>query len=60
MVVSDTGENTFIYGKNLGEHVRHKIRLMEKYRHKKPRIDRNILWRAPAGQPWPEGFPFQK
>ncbi len=56
MVVSDTGENTFIYGKNLGEHVRHKIRLMEKYRHKKPRIDRNILWRAPAGQPWPEGF----
>jgi hypothetical protein len=56
MVVSDTGENTFIYGKNLGDHVRAKIRLMEKYRHKKPRIDRDILWRAPTGQPWPEGF----
>ncbi|QYM78689.1 hypothetical protein K0B96_15510 [Horticoccus luteus] len=60
MVVSATGENTFIYGKNFGEHLRAKIRLMEKYRHKKPRIDKDILWRAPTGQPWPEGFPFQK
>jgi hypothetical protein len=56
MVVSETGENTFIYGKNLGEHLRAKIRLMEKYRHHKPRIDREILWRAPVGQPWPEEF----
>ncbi|MBS0633463.1 MAG: hypothetical protein JSS11_16255 [Verrucomicrobia bacterium] len=56
MVVSDTGENTFIYGKNLGEHVRAKIRLMEKYRHKKPRIDKDILWRPAVGQPWPEGM----
>ena len=56
MVVSETGENTFIYGKNLGEHLRNKIRLMEKYRHRKPRIDRDILWRAPVGQPWPEGL----
>ena len=60
MVVSATGENTFIYGKNLGDHVRAKIRLMEKYRHKKPRIDKCILWRPASGQPWPEGFPFQK
>ncbi len=60
MVVSATGENTFIYGKNLGEHVRAKIRLMKKYRHNKPRIDRNILWRPALGQPWPEGFPHQK
>ncbi len=60
MVVSATGENTFIYGKNLGDHVRAKIRLMEKYRHKKPRIDKGILWRPASGQPWPEGFPFQK
>jgi hypothetical protein len=56
MVVSETGENTFIYGKNLGEHLRAKIRLMESYRHHKPRIDREILWRAPVGQPWPEEF----
>lgn len=56
MVVSDTGETTFIYGQNLGDHVRRKIRLMEKYRHHKPRIDKDILWRAPAGHPWPEGF----
>lgn len=56
MVVSETGESTFIYGKNLGDHLRNKIRLMEKYRHRKPRIDREILWRAPTQQPWPEGF----
>jgi hypothetical protein len=57
MVVSDTGENTFIYGKNLGQHVRQKIRLMKKYRHHKPAIDTHILWRPAEGQPWPEGFP---
>ena len=51
------GENTFIYGKNLGEHVRTKIKLMEQYRHHKPRIDKDILWRPAVGQPWPEGFP---
>ncbi len=57
MVVSATGENTFIYGENLGDHVRNKIRLMEKYRHRKPCIDQHILWRPAEGQPWPEGFP---
>lgn len=56
MVVSDTGENTFIYGKNLGDHLRAKIRLTEKYRHHKPRIDKDILWRPATGQPWPEGM----
>ena len=56
MVVSETGESTFIYGKNLGTHLRTKLRLMEKYRHRKPRIDRDILWRPAAGVPWPEGF----
>jgi len=57
MVVSETGENTFIYGKNLGDHVRNKIRLMEKYRHRKPSLDQHILWRPAPDQPWPEGFP---
>jgi len=57
MVVSETGENTFIYGQNLGQHVRKKIHLMEKYRHHKPSIDQHILWRPAEGQPWPEGFP---
>ncbi len=56
MVVSDVGENTFIYGENLGEHVRTKIKLMEQYRHHKPRIDKDILWRPTVGQPWPDGF----
>jgi hypothetical protein len=36
--------------------LRTKIRLMEKYRHRKPRIDRDILWRPAIGQPWPEGM----
>lgn len=57
MVVSEAGENTFIYGKNLGTHVRKKIRLMEKYRDRKPSIDQHILWRPADGLPWPEGFP---
>ncbi len=56
MVVSETGESTFIYGKNLGEHLRTKLRLMEKYRHRKPRIDRDILWRPAPNLPWPEGL----
>jgi len=56
MVVSATGESTFIYGKNLGEHLRTKIRLMEKYRHRKPHIDRDILWRPAPNLPWPEGL----
>ncbi len=56
MVVSGSGENTFIYGENLGEHLRAKIRLMEKYRHRKPRIDRDILWRPAPGTNWPEGW----
>jgi hypothetical protein len=56
MVVSETGESTFIYGKNLGEHLRTKIRLMEKYRRRKPRIDRDILWRPAPNLPWPEGL----
>ncbi|MES2694374.1 MAG: hypothetical protein V4773_12935 [Verrucomicrobiota bacterium] len=56
MVVSASGENTFIYGENLGEHLRSKIRLMEKYRHHKPRIDRDILWRPTPGTTWPEGW----
>lgn len=57
MVVSGVAENTFCYGENLVEHLRTKIRLTEKYRHHKPRIDRDIYWRPVPGTHWPEGWP---
>jgi hypothetical protein len=49
-------ENTFFYGENLVEHLRTKIRLTEKYRHHKPRIDRDIFWRPIPGTTWPAGW----
>jgi len=54
MVLSATGNNTFFYGENLPELLREKIRLMKKYRHRKPRIDRDILWRPIPGAQWPK------
>jgi hypothetical protein len=56
MVVSGVAENTFLYGENLIEHLRTKIRLTEKYRHHHPRIDRGIFWRPVPGTAWPEGW----
>ncbi len=53
MVLSAAGNNTFIYGENLPELLREKIRLMQKYRHKKPRIDKDILWRPTPDGKWP-------
>lgn len=46
MVVSKTGETSFIYGDNLGELLQHKIKLIEKYRQVEPRIDMNIMWKV--------------
>ena len=54
MVLSATGNNTFFYGENLPDLLREKIRLMKKYRHRKPRIDRDILWRPIPGAQWPK------
>jgi hypothetical protein len=54
MVVSSKGNNTFFYGEDLPKLLREKIRLMEKYRHRKPRIDRDILWRPIPGAQWPK------
>jgi hypothetical protein len=45
MLVSDVGETSFVYGDNLGELLRTKLRLTERYRHNAPRIDRDIIWR---------------
>lgn len=46
MVVSKTGETSFIYGENLGDLLQRKIALVEKYRHVEPRIDMNIMWKV--------------
>ncbi|MFI5356780.1 MAG: hypothetical protein ACHQ4G_05545 [Opitutales bacterium] len=53
MVLSAVGNNTFCYGEDLPILLRQKIRLMKKYRHHPPRIDRDILWRPVPGAVWP-------
>ena len=52
--LSATGNNTFFYGEDLPQLLREKIRLMKKYRHRRPRIDRDILWRPIPGAVWPK------
>ncbi len=54
MALSSVGNNTFFYGENLPDLLREKIRLMRKYRNRKPRIDRDILWRPIPGGQWPK------
>ena len=54
MVLSSAGNNTFFYGEDLPQLLREKIRLMKKYRNRKPRIDRQILWRQIPGAQWPK------
>lgn len=56
LVLDGVGENTFLYGENLVTHLRTKLRLTEKYRHNKPRIDRSIYWRPIPGTQWPDGW----
>jgi hypothetical protein len=46
MVVSQVGETSYIYGENLGELIRKKIALMEKYSGVEPYIDPNFMWRV--------------
>jgi hypothetical protein len=54
MVLSAVGNNTFFYGEDLPQLLHEKIRLMKKYRHHKPRIDKGILWRPIPGAQWPK------
>ncbi|WP_438479789.1 hypothetical protein [Oleiharenicola lentus] len=56
LVLSGIGETTFLYGENLVDHLKTKLRLTEKYRHHKPRIDADIYWRAIPGTEWPKGW----
>jgi hypothetical protein len=45
IVVSDVSETSFVYGENIGDHLRRKLDLTERYRDADPYIDPNILWR---------------
>lgn len=56
MVVSAAGNHTYFYGEDLPDLIRKRIALTQKYRHHKPRIDRDILWRPVPGTIWPEGW----
>jgi hypothetical protein len=47
--ISEAGETMHTYGKNLGDLVRKKIELMERYGHHEPFIDPNYMWRMPEG-----------
>ena len=56
IALSGVAENTFFYGENLVELLRHRLRLTAEYRHHAPRIDRSILWRPIPGTTWPAGW----
>ncbi|HJP34256.1 MAG: hypothetical protein QF689_04475 [Candidatus Latescibacteria bacterium] len=43
------GETTHHYGTNLGELLRHRIDLMERYADREPAIDPDYMWRMPPG-----------
>ncbi len=54
IAVSAAGDNTFFYGENLTELLRKKIVLMEKYRHRDPRIPGDVMWKPNPGTVWPK------
>ena len=56
IAVSAIGDNTFLYGENLPQLLRKKIRLMQRHRHHAPRIPKDIMWRPNPGTVWPK-FP---
>ncbi|MCF3650246.1 hypothetical protein [Synoicihabitans lomoniglobus] len=56
MVVSELGNHTFIYGEDLPDLLRRRLKLTAQYRHHPPRIDREIMWRPVPGTSWPKGW----
>ena len=48
MIVSDVGETTFIYYKNMGELMKRKIQLMAGHEDDEPYVDPNFQWRVPG------------
>lgn len=56
IALSAVTDHTFLYGENLVDLLRTKLRLTEQYRHHPPRIDPEIFWRPMPGTHWPEGW----
>jgi hypothetical protein len=48
MAVSSEGENTFMYGRNLGDLLRRRIELMQGREDDEPYIDPDFMWRVPG------------
>ena len=46
MAVSEDEETTFLYDERFGAHLKAKIRLMEQYGDREPRIDEALMWRV--------------
>jgi len=51
MTVSSKGENTFVYGEDLGDQLRRRIELMEGHEDDEPYIDPDFIWRV-SGVDW--------
>jgi hypothetical protein len=51
MILSDVGETTFIYYKNIREHLKRKIELMQGHENDEPYIDPDFQWRVPGITP---------
>lgn len=48
MIISETGETSFIYGENIGQKIRRKIELMQGRENDEPYIDPDFMWRVPG------------
>jgi hypothetical protein len=48
IILSEVGETTFIYYKNLGKHLRRKIELMQGHENDEPYVDPDFQWRVPG------------
>jgi hypothetical protein len=52
--VSAVGNNTFFDGEDLPDLLLTKIRLMQKYRNRKPHIPADTMWLPAPGTTWPK------
>lgn len=53
MMISDVGETTFVYYKNLGELMKKKVALMRGHENDEPYVDPEFQWRVPGFTPEP-------
>ena len=51
LIISDVGETTFVYYKNLGELMKKKVALMQGHENDEPYVDPNFQWRVPGFTP---------